>query len=162
MAYRREAHGGHADVMHPRNGKSHNHAASQPLDTALLLSAYHVKRDGGAKNGGQKRYENGRPMVGHSDWQTKRQHSSEMHRPNSKPHRSGSPGNPYRADPTARSGHTCAEIKRPIGRGDGNENGKSDEAVVVHPYKRSPGLAHWALLLMLHKGVQRSLTAAEI
>src|ERR1700719_1894147 len=44
LAYRREPHGGHADVMHPHDGKSHQGSANQSLDTVHLLPAHHTER----------------------------------------------------------------------------------------------------------------------
>ncbi len=54
MADGREAHSGHADVVHRYNAKPHEDAAGQHLDAAHSLPANDIECDGRCKNRSQE------------------------------------------------------------------------------------------------------------
>ena len=71
--------------------------------------------------------------AGHRNGQVEGEHPRKVRGPNPQSHRDGSPGQPSRADPTARRGLHVPKIKCRVGRGEG----AADEPVPGLPLARN-------------------------
>ncbi len=131
MAYSWQAHGGHADVMHTRNTRTHQDTSSERSGRTHFPSAHHGQRDHGRENGRKQRQQNRRPMVGHGNRQDESQHPNVMHGPNAGPHRASPAQQPDRASPAARGGYATCEIQSGVRRKHRDQHRKRHERVVV-------------------------------
>ena len=133
------AHRGHAGVVHDADAGTHERAADDQFSGRDPRLADDVKHDPTGKDGRGHRHQGDPDVIVDPDWESKRQHADEVHRPDADAH-GHRPGREPRSLGERPVGSTCplCETENGIGRQRGDDDRERDEHRIVGRGQREP------------------------
>lgn len=127
VTLRGQTHGGHADVVHGGNSRSHRQARREYGPGTKRGSTDEKKCNGSREHRGKEREQDGGKVVENAHGQSQSEHADVMHGPDAEAHGEGAGAGPDEAQATLGRGSAAGEIERGVSSEDGDRDGKCDE-----------------------------------
>ena len=137
--HRVHTHRRHAGVVHHADAGTHERAADDQFSGRDPRLADDVKHDPAGKDGRGHRHQGDPDVIVDLDWESKRQHADEVHRPDADAH-GHRPGREPRSLGERPVGSACplCETENRIGRQRGDDDRERDEHRIVGRGQREP------------------------